>query len=114
MTKDEAAVIAKIAVGPWSREATPELIIAFGLALENFSYPEAVTAIGVLLNQSDRQFPPNPGEIVGQIQAAKRGSDSTRKYFRAADLETPAVTMSQEEKLHQIAELRQRHPELFK
>ncbi len=93
MNEKEALVIAKIASGPWQREITTELGISFSLALAPFAYDEALASVGLLLQKPDRQFPPNPGEIVGQIKARTNSLNPARKFFtakeNAPDIDTP-------------------------
>lgn len=114
MKERESAVIAKIATGPWSKEYTPELGTAFHLALENYTYDEAFVAVGILLKQADRRFAPNPGEIVGQIQATKKTLNPARQYWTAKDNAPEENTMTPEQKAAQVAEIRAKFPDLFK
>ena len=114
MTKKESAVLAKIATGPWDKEFTNEIAIAFHMALEPFTYTEAAEAITVLLRQGDRRFAPNPGEIVGQIKLKNAKNNPARQYYTANDAEPPASTLTQEQKLEQVKIARATFPDLFK
>ena len=111
MNKQEASIIAKVATGPWSKEFTPELGLAFFLALENYDYADAMTAISALMKQPDRNFAPNPGEIVGQIKS-KNSNNPARRYWSAKD-QTTEQGQSIEQRQAVIAEQRAKYPDLF-
>lgn len=112
MNEKKALVVAKVALGPWQREVTTELGIAFSLALEPFDYDEALTAVAKLIQQPDRQFPPNPGEIVGAIKATTNSLNPSRKYFTAKDAE-PEQGTPIERRREIVAAARAARPEVF-
>lgn len=111
MTREESDVLCKVAIGAWSREYTPELGTSFWLALEHYDYAEAIEAIGILLKQPDRKYPPNPGEIVGQLQARGRNANPARRYFKPEN--EPANALSPAERAEQIQHLKNKYPSLF-
>lgn len=79
MNELDSAMIAKLAIGQWGREFTAELGAGYYLVLQEFDYDQAYAALTTLLRQPGRKWPPNAGEIVGQILGA--GGDDRRAQY---------------------------------
>lgn len=73
MTSHEIALLTKIAFANWPRyEVTPELVTSWRLALGNSNYHDALEALGSILKNPEKEFPPIAAEVLNEVQRIER------------------------------------------